>query len=102
VNGYYPLGPLVKTLAMRGFFLYLPPYSPQLTPIERLRKWRKDPVMANVFHKERNDIMQAFDRWLISMNIRRRCCSAWGMGRDEKSTLHVACIYIKGNYSATS
>ncbi|WP_152333121.1 transposase [Geobacillus sp. C56-T3] len=48
---------------MRGFFLYLPPYSPQLNPIERLWKWRKDPVMANVFHKERNDIMRAFDRF---------------------------------------
>ncbi|ASS88062.1 IS630 family transposase [Geobacillus lituanicus] len=41
-------------------FLSLPPYSPQLNPIERLWKWLKDIVIANVFHKNRNDIVQTF------------------------------------------
>ncbi|MBB6283617.1 transposase [Geobacillus subterraneus] len=45
-------------------FIYLPPYSPQLNPIERLWKWRKDTVMANVFHKDRNDIIQAITRFV--------------------------------------
>ncbi|WP_235207659.1 transposase [Geobacillus sp. FSL W8-0032] len=29
-------------------FISLPPYSPQRNPIERLWKWRKDTVIANV------------------------------------------------------
>jgi len=58
-------------------FIYLPPYSPQLNPIERLWKWLKDTVIANVFHKDRNDIAQAIARlWTTSMNARRMCCNA--------------------------
>ncbi|MGG4021599.1 IS630 family transposase, partial [Geobacillus stearothermophilus] len=45
-------------------FIYLPPYSPQLNPIERLWKWLKDMVIANVFHKDRNDIIQAITRFV--------------------------------------
>nr|WP_245842263.1 transposase [Parageobacillus galactosidasius] len=45
-------------------FIYLPPYSPQLNPIERLWKWLKDTVIANVFHKDRNDIIQAITRFV--------------------------------------
>ncbi|MEC5188517.1 transposase [Geobacillus thermodenitrificans] len=43
-------------------FIPLPPYSPQRNPIERLWKWLKDIVIANVFHKDRNDIAQAIAR----------------------------------------
>jgi transposase len=45
-------------------FIYLPPYSPQLNPIERLWKWLKDTVIANLFHKDRNDILQAIHRFV--------------------------------------
>ncbi|MED5042955.1 IS630 family transposase [Geobacillus stearothermophilus] len=45
-------------------FIYLPPYSPQLNPIERLWKWLKDTVIANVFHKDQNDIAQATARFV--------------------------------------
>ncbi|GAB6891397.1 hypothetical protein JCM14450A_24030 [Geobacillus stearothermophilus] len=45
-------------------FIYLPPYSPQLNPIERLWKWLKDTVIANVFHKDQNDIAQAIARFV--------------------------------------
>ena len=38
--------------------------SPQLNPIERLWKWLKDTVIANVFHKDRNDIAQAIARFV--------------------------------------
>ncbi|OPX00615.1 IS630 family transposase [Geobacillus sp. LEMMY01] len=43
-------------------FLYLPPYSPQLNPIERLWKWLKDTVITNAFHKDRHEILQAVQR----------------------------------------
>lgn len=33
-------------------FIFLPPYSPHLNPIERLWKWLKDEVIANVLHKD--------------------------------------------------
>ena len=45
-------------------FIYLPPYSPQLNPIERLWKWLKDIVIANVFHKDQNNIAQAIARFV--------------------------------------
>ncbi|WP_339172398.1 transposase [Anoxybacillus sp. FSL W8-1294] len=44
-------------------FIFLPPYSPQLNPIERLWKWLKDEVIANVFHKDQNDIAQSITRF---------------------------------------
>ncbi|WP_216366153.1 IS630 family transposase [Anoxybacillus sp. CHMUD] len=44
-------------------FIFLPPYSPQLNPIERLWKWLKDEVIANVFHKDQNDITQSITRF---------------------------------------
>ncbi len=46
-------------------FIYLPPYSPQLNPIERLWKCLEDTVIANVFHKDRNDIIQAIT-WFVN------------------------------------
>ncbi|MED5074521.1 transposase, partial [Anoxybacillus geothermalis] len=58
---------------VRDFFLqegesflliFLPPYSPQLNPIERLWKWLKDAVIANVFHKDQMDIDQAIARFM--------------------------------------
>jgi len=45
-------------------FIFLPPYSPQLNPIERLWKWLKDAVIANVFHKDQKDIDQAITRFM--------------------------------------
>jgi transposase len=45
-------------------FIFLPPYSPQLNPIERLWKWLKDAVIANVFHKDQVDIDQAITRFM--------------------------------------
>ena len=44
-------------------FIFLPPYSPQLNPIERLWKWLKDEVIANVFQKDQNDIAQSITRF---------------------------------------
>ncbi|ANB59854.1 DDE superendonuclease family protein [Anoxybacillus amylolyticus] len=44
-------------------FNFLPPYSPHLNPIERLWKWLKDEVIANVLHKDQNDIAQSITRF---------------------------------------
>ncbi|AST05454.1 hypothetical protein AF2641_00110 [Anoxybacillus flavithermus] len=44
-------------------FTLLPPYSPHLNPIERLWKWLKDEVIANVLHKDQNDIAQSITRF---------------------------------------
>nr|WP_290911954.1 IS630 family transposase [Anoxybacillus sp.] len=44
-------------------FTFLPPYSSQLNPIERLWKWLKDTVIANVFHKDQNDIDHVITRF---------------------------------------
>ncbi|WP_254866671.1 transposase [Geobacillus sp. LEMMY01] len=38
------------------------PYSPQLNPIERLCKFMEYKVIANVFRKDHNDIIQAITR----------------------------------------
>ncbi|SFA50668.1 DDE superfamily endonuclease [Anoxybacillus pushchinoensis] len=49
-------------------FIFLPPYSPQLNPIERLWKWLKDEVIVNVFHKDQNDIAQfitCFEQYVL-------------------------------------
>ncbi|WP_245629446.1 transposase, partial [Geobacillus jurassicus] len=63
-------------------FLYLPPCSPQLNPIERLWKWLKDTVIANAFHKDRHEILQAVQRFAHYIQerpeevLRRLGCSA--------------------------
>ncbi|AMV11246.1 DDE endonuclease [Geobacillus thermoleovorans] len=63
-------------------FLYLPPYSPQLNPIERLWKWLKDTVIANAFHRDRHEILQAVQRFVHYIQerpeevLRRLGCAA--------------------------
>ncbi|WP_409978342.1 IS630 family transposase [Anoxybacteroides tepidamans] len=62
-------------------FIFLPPYSPQLNPIERLWKWLKDAVIANVFHKDQNDMDHAITRFAdyISQHY-----NAWGAQRETE------------------
>ncbi|WP_235603660.1 transposase [Parageobacillus toebii] len=74
----------------RAFFIQVPektsnrnaPYSPQLNPIERLWKWLKDAVIANVFHKDQMDIDQAIARFMEYIDqqpeevLRRLGCAA--------------------------
>ena len=38
---------------------FLPPYSPNLNPIERLWKWMKERVMYNTYHQEFEDFKNA-------------------------------------------
>ncbi|WP_412674787.1 transposase [Aneurinibacillus thermoaerophilus] len=44
--------------------MFLPPYSPNLNPIEKLWRWLKDSVISNVFHKNQSEIEQAVQRFL--------------------------------------
>ncbi|WP_111646685.1 MULTISPECIES: transposase [Bacillales] len=44
--------------------LFLPPYFPQLNPIEHLWKWRKESVIANRFHKDLHAIEQLGNSFL--------------------------------------
>ncbi|MCM3738636.1 transposase, partial [Bacillus cytotoxicus] len=43
----------------RLMFVYLPPYSPNLNPIERLWKWLKQQVIANRFHPTQASIKES-------------------------------------------
>jgi transposase len=62
--------------------IFLPPYSPQLNPIERLWKWLKETVIANVFHKDQIDIDRAITRFMEYIDqqpkemLRRLGCAA--------------------------
>ncbi|MBB5325717.1 transposase [Anoxybacillus tepidamans] len=44
--------------------IFLPPYSPQLNPIEHLWKWLKESVIANRFHKDVQAIEQSVNSFL--------------------------------------
>jgi transposase len=50
--------------AGRILLMYLPPYSPNLNPIERLWKWLKQQVIANVFHPTKASIEEAVGAFL--------------------------------------
>ncbi len=63
-------------------FYFLPPYSPHLNPIERLWKWLKDEVIANICIK----IKTILPSRLLGLNnmsysIQMRCYAASGVLR---------------------
>jgi transposase len=58
------LRPFLKEHHQRLYLLFLPPYSPNLNPIEKLWRWLKDGVISNVFHKNQSEIEQAVERFL--------------------------------------
>ncbi|WP_110114982.1 IS630 family transposase [Bacillus sp. CGMCC 1.16541] len=45
-------------------FVHLPPYSPNLNPIERLWKWLKQQVIANKFHPTKASIEESVKSFL--------------------------------------
>jgi len=58
--GYYRNGEVTKYLKDSKVELhFLPPYSPNLNPIERLWKWMKEKVVYNSYYKEFEDFRQA-------------------------------------------
>ena len=48
----------------RLLLIYLPPYSPNLNPIERLWNWLKKTVIANRFHPTKASIEEAMNAFL--------------------------------------
>jgi transposase len=38
---------------------FLPPYSPNLNPIERIWKWMKERVMYNIYYEDFDDFKEA-------------------------------------------
>ena len=58
--GYYRAEEVSKYLENSKIELhFLPPYSPNLNPIERLWKWMKEKVVYNTYYKEFDDFRQA-------------------------------------------
>jgi transposase len=58
--------------------LFLPPYSPQLAPVERVWKLARRVATHNRFFATLDDLLIAvstgFDRWRTSNSVRRRLC----------------------------
>jgi putative transposase len=48
--------------------MFLPPYSPNLNPIEGLWGWLKDSVINNVFFPHRRDICAAVRKFIVWVN----------------------------------
>ena len=60
--------------------LFLPPYAPELMPVERLRLWMKDHHLCNrVFKDEAQIDASCRDSWntLTTERIRSVCRTAW-------------------------
>lgn len=58
------LRPFLEEHRHQLFLLFLPPYSPELNPIEKMWGWVKETVIANCFHKDHTDIQYAIDLFL--------------------------------------
>ncbi|MFT9848085.1 IS630 family transposase [Aneurinibacillus sp. REN35] len=58
------LHPFLKQHRHRLFLLFLPPYSPELNPIEKLWRWLKDMVIVNRFHKNESEIRSSVSDFL--------------------------------------
>lgn len=71
--------PYLDELKGRLEFVFLPPYSPQLNPVEGLWKWLKSDVINNVFYHDVSEIrknVQTFMEKIMkdSLNIIDRLC----------------------------
>ena len=59
---------------------YLPAYSPNLNPTERLWKWLKSTVIGNAFHADVQEIQTSVERFLayldtVPHDVRSRLCA---------------------------
>jgi len=58
---------------------FLPPYSPELNPSERIWKLTRSKAIHNRYFPDIDDVIQAvesvFDNWLTSNDILRRLCA---------------------------
>jgi transposase len=56
--------PFLEQNRHRLFLLFLPPYSPELNPIEKMWRWLKDMVIVNRFHKNESEIRSSISEFL--------------------------------------
>jgi transposase len=72
------LAPLLRRHARRLKLLFLPPYSPQLAPIERVWKLARRLATHNRYFATLPDVLLAvdacFDHWLRPNRVLRRLC----------------------------
>jgi transposase len=72
------LAPFLRRHARRLRLLFLPPYSPQLAPIERVRKLARRLATHNRYFATLPEVLAAvdacFDRWLKPNRVLRRLC----------------------------
>jgi transposase len=72
------LKPVLRTYRAVLTLLFLPPYSPQLAPIERVWKLARRLATHNRFFTTLNDVLTAvstcFDRWRTPNSVLRRLC----------------------------
>jgi transposase len=58
------LKPFLKRNEDRLTFYFLPPYSPNLNPIERIWGWLKSTVVANAFSKTQEHLVKKIEQFL--------------------------------------
>lgn len=72
------LKPLLRKYRAVLRLLFLPPYSPQLAPIERVWKLARRMATHNRFFASLGEVLaaidQCFDRWRHSNSVLRRLC----------------------------
>ena len=72
------LKPLLRKYRAVLTLLFLPPYSPQLAPIERVWKLARRLATHNRFFATLDDVLTAvstcFDRWRTPNSVLRRLC----------------------------
>jgi len=72
------LAPFLRRHARRLRLLFLPPYSPQLAPIERVWKLARRLATHNRYFASLPELLAAvdacFDRWLKPNRVLRRLC----------------------------
>ena len=72
------LTPLLRQYHKVLSLLFLPPYSPQLAPIERVLKLARRMATHNRFFATLSELLaaveQCFDRWRQSNSVLRRLC----------------------------
>jgi transposase len=60
--------------------LFLPPYSPELNPVERLWQWLKSHQLSNRVFSDYTDLLHATDEAWLTLSqdtIRSICCCSW-------------------------
>jgi transposase len=70
---------------------FLPPYSPNLNPIERVWKWMKEKVTYNTYYEEFDDFKQAIFGFLESIS-QLDPASSWGQAFASRIRDHFRAI----------